>query len=121
MELNEALAPVIGDEDCVVYSVQCESISGWRGALSYLGALLWLPILDPAIWSGTWYLVASTTRGTLARVNRQQRLEEIINVGDWNPAWKDLFQRVEIGDRAFTYVERIAGRNGVLPIKQTKR
>ena len=111
MELNEVLAPVVGDEDCVVYAVRCESVGGWRGAVAILSAvasgILPVPEIDPDSWSGPWYLVAGQAHGTLVRVSGHDSIEETIDVPDWDPAWKDWFERVEIGDRAFICSNRL--------------
>ena len=70
MRLIDVLEPVLDEDDYAVYLIGCAPKRlGWRGPLLALGLLLpWVPLITPEMdFTGTWYLVAFKTHGTLGK------------------------------------------------------
>jgi len=117
MKVFDFLEPLIDESDYTIYAVRCESVTSKVRKVLFGASVVSDLLFFTGSWNfpflQNWYLVASTTHGTLARVKglKNPRIEETIPVPDWNPAWKHLFTEVTIDDRRFRKTAQVSSRH----------
>jgi hypothetical protein len=106
-EVLELVRPVVQDDtDLVIYVVEVGFLNR-TGAGRVLNVLL-AGMLDTMATRGAWCLCASTKRGTLVNLNLWEKsVSEVVEVPNWNPAWRDGFEKVVIDTRSFKRLARL--------------